>query len=340
MSETVQPGTLLRRYLAGEHEAVWAELTALGPSVRERRYFDDAWGVARETMRRARRNVELIIPRLDRLGYRFWDGMTAASRGTPAMAIGGKSMPIVDLSSNGIADLVMKQYMEIPAHMRENIDNRLRERLSEGLSQLLPFMKEQATATATKSKKKAEQARKRAAITDNLKNPLVFAPATKDDAAFFREVEEKGMILPLSVRAWFEEVGDVNLVGTHPALSPGGVDADPLTIFSDSMMNEIDTWLESYEASEDSNMHEAVLSWNARDKAQQLAHKTEFYDYGYIIELPNAAADAVLECESHGTTFVGYLRIAFRWGGFPGWEQEEKRPEEELKFLTEGLQPI
>ena len=37
---------------------------------------------------------------------------------------------------------------------------------------------------------------------------------------------------------------------------------------------------------------------------------------------------------------VDYLRIAFRWGGFPGWEGQQKRPEQELKFLTDGLLPI
>ncbi len=53
----------MRRYQAGEHEAVWAEMMALGAEVREPPYFKDARAVAAETMRRARHNVELLIRR-------------------------------------------------------------------------------------------------------------------------------------------------------------------------------------------------------------------------------------------------------------------------------------
>lgn len=61
------------RYVSGEHEQVWAELVALGPAVREPRWFDTARAVARETMRRVRRNVETLHQRLTALGYRFAD---------------------------------------------------------------------------------------------------------------------------------------------------------------------------------------------------------------------------------------------------------------------------
>ena len=74
MSVTIEPGSFLRRYQAGEHEAVWADMTALGAAVRSAPYMDDAWAVARETMRRARSNVETLIRRLDALGYQFWNG--------------------------------------------------------------------------------------------------------------------------------------------------------------------------------------------------------------------------------------------------------------------------
>jgi hypothetical protein len=38
----------------------------------------------------------------------------------------------------------------------------------------------------------------------------------------------------------------------------------------------------------------------------------------YSIIVPNKAIDAKLENEWHTTTFVNYLRICFRHGGFPG----------------------
>jgi hypothetical protein len=60
----------------------------------------------------------------------------------------------------------------------------------------------------------------------------------------------------------------------------------------------------------------------------------------YTIRLPDAAIDAPLEYEWHKTTFVNYLRICFRWGGFPGLESRIHRPDRELAYLTEGLLPI
>jgi hypothetical protein len=80
---SLESGNLLRRYQAGEHEAVWADMLALGSRVREAPHFEDAWAVARETMRRARHNVELIIHRLDEIGYRFWNGKQGTPKGPP-----------------------------------------------------------------------------------------------------------------------------------------------------------------------------------------------------------------------------------------------------------------
>lgn len=63
--------TYLERYLAGEHEQVWDELTALGAVVRQEPVYRDALAVARETMRRVRHNIETLIPRLRASGYAF-----------------------------------------------------------------------------------------------------------------------------------------------------------------------------------------------------------------------------------------------------------------------------
>ncbi|WP_327009659.1 hypothetical protein OHA72_21985 [Dactylosporangium sp. NBC_01737] len=63
--------SFLQRYLRGEHEQVWADLRELGPSVRGEEVFEDAHGVAVETMRRVRSNVEAVRRRLDDAGYRF-----------------------------------------------------------------------------------------------------------------------------------------------------------------------------------------------------------------------------------------------------------------------------
>jgi hypothetical protein len=62
---------LYDRYVAGEHEKVWAELTGLGDQIRRDPYAADALAVAYETMTRARRNVEILVERLRRLRYAF-----------------------------------------------------------------------------------------------------------------------------------------------------------------------------------------------------------------------------------------------------------------------------
>jgi hypothetical protein len=68
----IDPGTLVSRYQNGEHEAVWRDLVSLGAAVRQPRYADPAHTVARETMRRARLNVELLLRRLRELDYEFY----------------------------------------------------------------------------------------------------------------------------------------------------------------------------------------------------------------------------------------------------------------------------
>jgi hypothetical protein len=186
---------------------------------------------------------------------------------------------------------------------------------------------------------------KTAAITDHRKDENVFSPATKEGNVFIRKLEKQGMLLPLSLRAWVEEVGDLNLSGAHPALSfwddekLPGIYSDPLMVTLDHFDFLIEGWLEELESGRDPESMEPVIGWDAQAKAR-LAVESELLDYGYTMALPNAAADALLEGEPHGVCFVEHLRIAFRWGGFPGWEKETKRPEKELKLLTEGLLPL
>jgi hypothetical protein len=76
--------------------------------------------------------------------------------------------------------------------------------------------------------------------------------------------------------------------------------------------------------------HLLILSGDRKSKAG--IHSVECY----CMEMPNPGADAPFG-DWHKTTFVNYLRIAFRWGGFPGWERYPKRPEKELAYLRDGL---
>lgn len=60
-----------RRYAAGEHQRVWAEMRALGSACRDEPALSACQQVARDTMRRVRANVVAVHRRLISLGYRF-----------------------------------------------------------------------------------------------------------------------------------------------------------------------------------------------------------------------------------------------------------------------------
>ena len=62
---------LLERYQRGQHAQVWHELGSLKMAELTPEIEAEAWAVARETMRRARHNVELLYERLNEIGFEF-----------------------------------------------------------------------------------------------------------------------------------------------------------------------------------------------------------------------------------------------------------------------------
>lgn len=269
--------TFLERYLAGSYREVWTELTALGASVRQEPVASDALAVARETMRRTRRNIEQLIERLRALGYQFgyewWD-----------------------------PDAQFMLEVDPP--------------------------------------------------------PPIYAPPQSDARVQLAALEVRVGLIPLSLRAWYEYVGAVNLVGMYPvedSTDPEGFtgyvqwkrsignqqgrqasvgfidhDLDPLYIDGlDTALRHLDITLS----------HGYVCEIDLAPD--------EWLKYGvsgggpYSITLPNPAADALVGgAEWHRTTFVDYLRTCFMWGGFPGLACKTRRPEKELAFLTRDLLPI
>lgn len=65
------PKSFLERYRSGEYAQVWADLLALGDRVRQEPMYSDALAVARETMTRAKINVDMLVSRLDAVSYGF-----------------------------------------------------------------------------------------------------------------------------------------------------------------------------------------------------------------------------------------------------------------------------
>jgi hypothetical protein len=175
-----------------------------------------------------------------------------------------------------------------------------------------------------------------------------------------RIIELEGMVgtLPLSLCAFYEEVGSVNLVGELPRwmrLRPWGTGdqlhfikahpdfdwsnysldrgLDPLFVHS---IDVVIGTLHQHRAMAE-RLGEATLPTTI-DIAPDYNFK---YGMGgsapYSIEPPCLAIDAPLQEEWHNTTFVNYLRICFRWGGMPGLERCAHPPMDDIAYLTEGM---
>ena len=262
---------MLERYLAGDCSAVWDDLTALGAAGSHELYRADAEAVARETMRRARRNVETILKRLDQLGYQFLD---------------------LEGERGDTADQREQDFEKVGTGRR------------------------------------ASRVSKKAAI----KNPNVYAPPDKNTPKLLSRIEKKTRgPMPLSLRTWYEEVGAVCFMGTHPALNPEGLDVTPDPLVMAPLKVVVD-WL-----GEQEEMDGGYLFHVSPDEL----HKANISGGDpYSMRLPDKSADAILLYTANETTFVQYLRRSFAWGGFPGWEGSGKAPTEQINFLREGLLPI
>ena len=62
----------------------------------------------------------------------------------------------------------------------------------------------------------------------------------------------------------------------------------------------------------------------------------------YGIELPFFGADPIFVNEAHELPFVDYLRLCFRWAGFPRLERYADRPDvrEFLQVMGKRLEPF
>lgn len=209
----------IERYLAGEHAEVWAEMTNGGEGLRQDADWADAVAVARETMRRARSNVERLVELLPAAGFEF-DRPPGA----------------------------------------------------------------------------------------------VHVPPGPTVAADIERLERAVGVLPLSLRCWYQQVGHVNLVGRNPRW---GLElTDPLVVNApiDFVIAEHDQWL-----------HDRGTEWDQGPFVVEFApdalHKANVSGGpAYAIAVPDAGADGPVLWEPHRTTFVDYLRVAFRWAGLPGWD--------------------
>jgi hypothetical protein len=169
-----------------------------------------------------------------------------------------------------------------------------------------------------------------------------------DEAYYFSSANKAraDMLFPLSMQVWGRELYSVSFIGSHPKLCPFYTNKAHLPIYADpfqvALLFDPDGGdLEGFEGSmfgDEPASDRFIISVTDVYKAECSYYEQTAPSYG--IRLPNPAADAKLDGIWYDTTFVGYLRKNFQWGGFPGWERYPNRPEKELAFLREGLLPI
>jgi hypothetical protein len=165
--------------------------------------------------------------------------------------------------------------------------------------------------------------------------------------ARIRNLEKQGVFVPLSLAAWFTQVGSVNLMGSHPDWKVPGYCSKPLP-------GDEEPWYTDPIVVEDGSLDEAYKNWKFQTKvigdrssppvievAPDAAHKANISGgASYEISILAPSVDTTLLNEPHGVAFIDYLRIAFAWGGFPGVEKESDFPRSFIEELTAGLLPL
>ena len=323
------PNLLLDRYRNGEHSEVWRDLLELGSAVRHELYYNDAKEVAADTMKRARHNVETIVPKLDELGYLFWTPGEERLLADPIEVV-QKSLQQQGLL--GAGESVLGQFAKYsePGFEPRNAHEATMAQMAKQMAEMRAQMAARAPQIAERRDAFRKQAEKLKG-KPSLENQRVFNPPTSSTLDDLEEFEEtfRGP-MPMSLRAWYEQVGAVDFMGKHELLNPmnGPHAADPLVVFPFKESAESD--MDPEEGFDGEEFHLAL--------APDDLHKADTSGGDpYSMKIPDAAADAPLLWEWHNTTFVEYLRIVFAWGGFPGLERFTERPEKELAYLREGL---
>lgn len=176
----------------------------------------------------------------------------------------------------------------------------------------------------TVGEKVASIARRLPALGYKFKRPSAVYPGPEPgtENAIARIEREIG-ILPLAVKVFWRLIGSVDLTAHyrtwHPVEYPwGGCEyPDPLVVYPPSAaIEELDQFLEDRE--ERIRCASPFILPIAPDDI----HKDNVSGgMWYNISVPAVADDPPLNDEWHQTTFVDYLELAARWGGFPGLER-------------------
>jgi hypothetical protein len=173
---------------------------------------------------------------------------------------------------------------------------------------------------------------------------IVYKPPPSNTFEWIKELTEQGIHFPVSLQAWLLEVGSVNLMGSHPEwlktayvfdvnkptsdvwyTDPLVVEVTEDFISEDSISYLYDEWLQKQEESDRRNCPFRIpISPDHIHKANVSGGEP----YEIAVDCPTV--DSFIFNERNCMSFVGYIRLALRWGGFPGFLYIH---EPDLKFM-------
>lgn len=173
---------------------------------------------------------------------------------------------------------------------------------------------------------------------------LPFVPPHPEIQQLLEQLEQAMGPLPLSLHAFYLEVGGVNFLGidstSQRLISLGEVDPlyiDPL------IPDALSYYLSDY-------AYYKASPGNRGGQSFEIPLAPDFYhkyntsgDGPYCMTVPNAHIDGLFLYEWHNTTFVDYLRVCFLSGGLPPskyWTQTSREATEVLTYLQQDLLPI
>ena len=163
-------------------------------------------------------------------------------------------------------------------------------------------------------------------------------PPTPDADSLVSWLESRFGPVPMALSSWVRIVGDVWLVGTHPAW-PESSAADPLVLEVEGSRFPKVSIREHYEAE-----FEAWQEWSENGEvgrfelpvAPDRLHKANISgDDPYGFPVPDRTAEGLFKAEV-AIPFVSYLNYVFHHGGFPGTAPGDAQWRVK-KTLAEGL---
>jgi hypothetical protein len=301
---------------------VWADLFALGARVREPGHYDEALAVARETMTRARTNIELLVPRLQSLGYQFAE---------PARVFVPPDEDFLGLVTEverraGPLPVSLRAWCEVVgdvnfmgAHPKFSTYYQKRDHREQVQGFLSLLAKHGGPAVPG-----GDPMRQGFELTQRLMNEL---------AQGIQPGKPRSPELEAGIRASREFLAGMQ---RPAAVAVEDIESDPLVVepYFGDLEDAINAGEEGGEEEEGEESFSVIIAPDSTHKTGQSGGSP------YFIDIPNPAADAILDGDEDYGTFVEYLRTCFRWGGFPGLRTSAKPPREELAFLTQGLLPL